>query len=226
MNILVHTQRVFYFPLKTKLRALLTTKRYHDMCQHEYLRPANRYLMTDIYDAPIWRKFMGAATYPIKRIGLQFCVDGVPAFAAGTLSLKPAVFMNLSLPPAVRSKAKYMILFMLLPDSLKGESQKKYYDFAAEFELNQLFHTGIDVGLPPLIKVKVFSTSLDTRGKEEINAMQSCMGYQTCPLCTHCWSKPIGRNRLVYDGYRCFLPVDDPGRDKVVTYNDNVYEYR
>ena len=67
---------------------------------------------------------------------------------------------------------------------------------------------------------------VDGKGKEEINAMQSCMEYQTCPLCTHCWSKPIGRNRLVYDGYRCFLPVDDPGRDKVVTYNDNVYEYR
>ena len=223
----MHTQRVFYFPLKAKLRALLATKRYHDMCQHEYLRPRNRYMMTDIYDALLWRKFMGPATYPIKRIGLQFCVDGVPAFAVGTLSLKPAVFMNLSLPPAVRSKAKYMILFMLLPDSLKGEAQKKYYDFAAEFELNQLFRTGIDVGLPPLIKVKVFSTSLDTRGKEEINAMQSCMGYQTCPLCTHSWSKPIGRNnKLVYDGYRCFLPVGDPGREKVVTYKDNVYEYR
>ena len=69
VNILVHTQRVFYFPLKAKLRSLLTTKRYHDMCQHEYLRPRSKSLsmMTDIYDALLWRKFMGPATYPISK---------------------------------------------------------------------------------------------------------------------------------------------------------------
>ena len=36
---------------------------------------------------------MGEVTFPILRIGLQFCIDAIPAFAAGTLSLKPAEFI-------------------------------------------------------------------------------------------------------------------------------------
>ena len=79
----------------------------------------------------------------MTRIGLLFCVDAIPAFAAGTLSLKPMEFINLSLPPGIRSKAENIMLLMLLPASLgKGRAQKKYYDFAAEFELIELATTG------------------------------------------------------------------------------------
>ena len=57
-----------------------------------------------------------------------------------------------------------IMLLMLLPSSLgKGKAQKKYYDFAAEFELNELATKGVDG-----IKVKVFTTSLDTKGREEL----------------------------------------------------------
>jgi len=107
---------------------------------------------------------MGEAQFPIQRIGLLFCVDGIPAFAAGTLSLKPMEFINLSLPPGVRCKAENILLMMLLPSSLlKGKAQKKYYDFAADFELNEWATTGVEG-----IKIKVFTTSMDTKGREEL----------------------------------------------------------
>ena len=95
--------------------------------------------------------------------GLQFCVDGIPAFSANTLSLKPAEFVNLSLPPTERYKVENMLLLMLLPSTMKGVDSKKYYDFAAKFELNEMFHAGIDG-----VKVKVFSTSMDTPGRAEL----------------------------------------------------------
>ena len=99
--------------------------------------------MSDVYDAPAWIEFMGSPTFPVTRIALLFCVDAIPAFAAGTLSLKPMEFINLSLPPGVRSKAENIMLMMLLPSSLaKGLAQKKYYDFAARYELNDLAMTG------------------------------------------------------------------------------------
>lgn len=89
---------------------------------------------------------MGPAFYPLQRIGLLFCVDAIPAFAAGTLSLKPMEFINLSLPPGVRTKAENIMLLMLIPSSLdKVLAQKKYYDFAAEFELNDLATKGLYV---------------------------------------------------------------------------------
>ena len=107
---------------------------------------------------------MGPVTFPNNRIGLQFCIDAIPAFAAGTLSLKPAEFINLSLPPAVRNKAENIILSMLMPANLaKGRSQKKYFDFIADYELSSLARTGIDG-----VKIKLFSASLDTKGREEI----------------------------------------------------------
>ena len=100
--------------------------------------------MSDVYDSPAWKQFMGSPTRVLKRIGLLFCVDAIPAFAAGTLSLKPMEFINLSLPPGIRSKADNIMLLMLLPANLpKGHAQKKYYDFAAAFELNDLSTTGI-----------------------------------------------------------------------------------
>ena len=83
-------------------------------------------------------------TFPNNRIGLLFCVDAIPAFAAGTLSLKPAEFINLSLPPAVRSLSENIMLLMLLPNNLaKGQSQKKYYDWSAQFELNDIVTNGL-----------------------------------------------------------------------------------
>lgn len=86
---------------------------------------------------------MGTPTFPNSRVGLLFCVDAIPAFAAGTLSLKPAEFINMSLPPGIRTKSENILLMMLLPNNLsKGAAQKKYYDFAAEFELNDMATKG------------------------------------------------------------------------------------
>ena len=127
----------------SKARALLRLQNYRDLCNHEYLRPSNKEFFADVYDSPAWQKFMGPATLSIVRIGLQCCVDAIPAFAIGTLSLKPVCFINLSLPPALRGAVKNALLLMLQPASLKGGQSKKYYDFASEYELNDLYHKGL-----------------------------------------------------------------------------------
>lgn len=99
--------------------------------------------MSDVYDTPAWKEFMGPPVFPNNRVGLLFCVDAIPAFAVGTLSLKPAEFINLSLPPGIRTKAENILLLMLLPNTLnKGAAQKKYYDFAAKFELKDIATKG------------------------------------------------------------------------------------
>ena len=78
----------------------------------------------------------------VVTAGLLFCIDGIPAFAANTVSLKPAEFVNLSLPPAVRSKVENMLLLMLLPSSMKAEDAKKYYDFASTYEFQDMYTNG------------------------------------------------------------------------------------
>lgn len=213
-------QRVFYFPLTPKLRALLRTKKYHDMCQHEFSRPRNRHLLTDVYDGTLWKKMMGPCNYPNERIGLLGCGDGIPAFAAGTHSLKPWMFKNMSLPPGVRSKLRYMLLWMLFDDTIKPQAQRKYFDWATSYELDELHHRGIDG-----VKVKIFTITMDTKGREEISGMQTCQAYQSCPVCTHAWSPPLSRG-VVADGFRAFLAEDDDGRQQKVTYKGLVYEYK
>ena len=168
-------ERVFFFPMKDRLEKLMSLRRYYSMCQHEFERPRNINYVTDVYDTPAWQKFMGPATFPIRRIGLQFCVDAIPAFAAGTLSLKPAEFINLSLPPSKRAKSENILLSMLLPANLpKGQPQKKYFDFIADFELNEMATDGIIDRIP--VKVKIFSTSMDTKGREELTGTLSVDG--------------------------------------------------
>lgn len=71
-------QRVFYFPLKPKLEALLRTDHYRQLCEHEFLRPCgdkDGNLMSDIYDTPSWKEFMGASVTPNRRIGTCWLVD-------------------------------------------------------------------------------------------------------------------------------------------------------
>ena len=141
--IVLYMQRVFYFPIKPRLQKLLKIPAYNQWLQHEFDRPRNKALVTDVYDTKAWHQYMGTPTFPCSRVGLLFCVDAIPAFAAGTLSLKPAEFINLSLPPGVRTKSENILLFMLLPNNLdKGAAQKKYYDFAAEYELIEMATIG------------------------------------------------------------------------------------
>ena len=117
------------------------------MLDHEYNRPRPRdpNIMYDVYDGPEWQKLMGTPTQPNDRIGLQGCSDGFQAFNCGSVSFSPIEFAILSLPPALRFRPEFMLLLALLPTGVKGSSQKKYYDFAASYELNTLFHTGIQV---------------------------------------------------------------------------------
>ena len=67
-------QRVFYFPMKRRLEALLRVPSYSKMLQHEFSRPKNDHLMSDVYDSPAWKTFMGEAVFPNNRIGV--CCGG------------------------------------------------------------------------------------------------------------------------------------------------------
>ena len=135
-------QTVLYFPIKPRLSALLKTKKYWNMCQHEAWRPHNPDIMTDVYDSPAWQRLMGPATFPNTRLGFQFCIDGIPAFAEGSHSVKPGTWVNLSLPPTERGKPENIMLLIVIPTAIKDPNVKKYYDFMATFELDDLFTNG------------------------------------------------------------------------------------
>ena len=62
-------QRVFYFPLKTKLKALLQLDAYRSMLNHEFCRDKGDDIMGDVYDAAAWQNFMGKVCFPNNRIG-------------------------------------------------------------------------------------------------------------------------------------------------------------
>lgn len=165
----IFLQRVFFFPLKARMKALLSTPKYWEMCQHEFTRPRNPHILSDVYDGTAWKSFMGECTYPNRRLGLLACGDGWPVFEANTLSLTPWMFQNLSLPPAARIKPKYILLYWLFDQGIKQEQQRKYFDFAASYELNDLYDNGIDG-----VKVKVFTATLDTKGREDVSGTCAC----------------------------------------------------
>ena len=100
----------------------------------------------------------------------QVCVDGVPPFGHNIKeSVKPVQAMIISLPPWVRTSAKYMLLQMLILAHLKGQAAKKYYDWAANYEINSLHGRGVEG-----VRVLVYGTTLDTPGRRELLQMQVC----------------------------------------------------
>lgn len=163
-------QQILYFPLQPRIKALMRTKKYFDMCQHEFLRPKphDPNVVADVYDSPAWRDFMGPATYPNKRLGFVFCIDAVPAFAEGSHSVKPGVFSNFSLPPTERGKPENMILLIVIPTKIKDPNVKKYFDFSATYELDDLFINGVEG-----VKIKIFTTTMDTPGRSELMGLLS-----------------------------------------------------
>lgn len=124
--------------------ALLRLPLFRKMLEYEFSRqkPHNRKIMSDVYDGQAWQEFVGSATAPCERIILQGCSDAIPAFQCGSLSLKPLMFSNFSVAPKFRMQAEFMFLYMLMPTSIKGFAQKKFFDYVAKRELNDLYETG------------------------------------------------------------------------------------
>lgn len=117
--------------------------KYREMLNHEFRRPRNDEWLCDVYDGSAWKELFGPPVFPNDRIGLLFCIDGIPAFnKENGKSLKPGFLMNLSLPPSERIKPKYIHMWFVMPTDIKGISQKKYYDFLAAWELNDLHFNG------------------------------------------------------------------------------------
>ena len=98
---------------------------------------------------------------------------------------------------------------------------KKYFDWAAAYELNDLANIGVDG-----VKVKVFGTSMDSPGRAEMVGMQGHMGYTSCCVCKHCFSPGIGRaKQCVFDGYRDFLQTGSVARQTRFNHENIVYQY-
>lgn len=203
-------EMLWYFPIKQKLRKLLQLPRFRKLLMYEVERKSRSRYSTDIFDAPRWSRVMGTCTRRLTRIGLQYCVDGIPAFKNNGLSVKPAEFMILSLPPEVRCRPKYMLLHMLIPANLKGQQLKKYYDWAAKFEMKSLHSRGVDG-----VRAIVYGTSLDAPGRAEILQMKNHGGYESCPHCHHVFSPGIF-SKPCFDGVRRFLPRNSRWRQRVV----------
>ena len=137
---------------------------------YESRRQTNDQFISDVYDAPRWKSMMGPPTERLERIGLQMCVDGVPPFGHNIReSVKPIQHNIVSLAPWLRTSEEFMLLQMLILAHLKGQAAKKYYDWAANYEMNDLKEHGVEG-----VRVLVYGTTLDTPGRRELLAMQVC----------------------------------------------------
>ena len=216
------TQQIcYYFPLREQLRQMLKLLEFRELLMHESRRSSRgKECMSDVYDSPRWQELMGDPTALLERICLQYCVDGVPAFSRMQCgSVKPAQCVILSLPPWLRYKARYMLVHMLVPAQLKGLAAKKYYDFAALYEMNELYWRGVGG-----VRVLLYGVTLDTPGRRELLSMQSVTAFYPCPHCLHTWQP--GLRRQVYGGYRRFLDIHSPWRQRDFYYCGHRYMFR
>ena len=112
-----------------------------------------------------------------------------------------------------------MLCLAIIPNGLKLQAAKKYYDFAAQYEMNDLHTHGVNG-----VRVIMFGTSLDCPGRKELLAMQSIQAYYPCHVCMHTWQP--GPDAVIYGGYRRFLPVEHPWRQKRFRFSECLFEFR
>ena len=80
----------------------------------------------------------------MHKIGLHYSTDGVKAFANRAKSFTPTEFRILSLPPTERRDPSNMLIHMIHETKLKPPQLAKYYDFAVQHELRDLYERGLD----------------------------------------------------------------------------------
>ena len=130
-------------------------------------------------------------------------VNGQTLFATQG-SVKPWLEANFNLPPWLRYQAEHMLVHALIPAKLKDAQARKYYDFAAVYEMNRLYREGVNG-----VRVVLYGTSLDSPGRRELLSMQLVSAYYCCPNCLHT-RQPGPYKKLVYGGYRRFLRPGHP----------------
>ena len=187
-----------------KFNGLLSIPAYRESLLHEWRRSKSPSHMSDVYDSPRWREKMGPPTPRLERVAIQGCVDSMPAHNRKNAgSVKPLQYVVLSLPPWIRYKPKHMLTQMLVVSHLKGDSAKKYYDWAATYEINDLHTTGVRG-----VRVIFYGMTLDTPGRREILCMQKESAFYPCPHCLHTWQP--GMCDQLCNRYRRFLALDSP----------------
>ena len=187
---------------------------------YESTRKSNPATMSDVYDSPRWRRIAGEPTDKLIRVLYQICVDAFPWSSRKYLgSVTPVQLFLASLPPWMRYKVQYMLVLMLLPPKVKGQAAKKYFGFAADYEMNDLHHVGVDG-----VRFLLYGSTLDTPGRRELLCMQAVTAFYPCPFCTHTWQP--GLRSQVYGGFRRFLPLHHPWRAKTFSFKGHLYEFR
>ena len=209
-----------YFPVRAQLQRLLSLRKFRRHLLYESKRKSAPEYISDVYDASRWQEKMGPPGDRLNRIGFQLCVDSFPMHARkGAGSAKPVQLMNLSLPPWLRCKQEYMLLLMLVPAHLKYKKSRKYYDFAADYEINDLHTNGVSG-----VRVILYGTTLDSPGRREVLNMQSVAAYYPCPHCLH--TALPGIRSLCHGGYRRYLAVRSRWRQQSFRFNGHTYEFQ
>ena len=215
----------WFFPLREQIRSLIQMPHFRECLMYEKIHRRLRRchsdnFMCDIFDSPRWQEFAGPPGNDLNRIVLHGCVDGCPMFdhREQVESAKPLQYFFINLPPWLRYKLQYMLVHALIPAELKGQSAKKYYDWFGT-EMTDLSRNGVDG-----VRIKLYGTTLDTPGRRELLNMQAVTAFYPCPHCLHTWQP--GLRSQVYGGYRRFLSVGSPWRQKTFRFNGQLYQFR
>ena len=100
-----------------------------------------------------------------------------------------------------------------------GQALKKYFDFAASYEMNNLHRHGVDG-----VRVILYGTTLDSPGRRELLNMQSVTAFYPCPHCLY--TPQSGVRGLVFGGFRRHLPMNSPWRQREFVYKGQKYMFR
>ena len=161
----------------------------------------------------------------MTRMGFLFCIDAFPAFhqkRKGAISLCPAEFINLSLPPNLRYDPDNILIWLIVPNELSARSQLKYFKYLTTHELNPLQTVGLQ-GPDGPVQIKIFAASLDLKGKEKFYNQNTVGSYCGCSTCTIHFDE--GPGGPIYAQARRYLEAGHALRNQRCNFKGQSFEF-
>ncbi|XP_021764701.1 uncharacterized protein LOC110729279 [Chenopodium quinoa] len=215
------TKVMRYFPLIPRLKRLyMSSKTVEDMRWH-FNRKDDKILRHPA-DGEAWKKFdekyIEFAADP-RSVILGLASDGFNTYRLmnTNYSTWPVVLIPYNLPPWLCMKPSSFILSIIIPGKFGPDMDIDVYLQPLIHELKLLWE-GVDAfdsysGSNFKLRAALHSTINDFPAYAMLSGW-STKGYKACPSCTHSTNSDRFCGKIIYPGYRKWLPIDHPYRSQ------------
>ncbi|XP_021747785.1 uncharacterized protein LOC110713633 isoform X6 [Chenopodium quinoa] len=227
---------LWYFPIVPRFRRLFSSPEdAKNLTWHANGRIKDDGMLRHPADSPQWIKIdkeFPEFAHEDRNLRLALATDGMNPFGcqSSSYSVWPVILVIYNLSPELCMKRKYMMLSMLISGPKQPGNDIDVYLAPLIEDLKMLWDTGVEVFDASHnenfnLRAMLFGTINDFPAYGNLSRYSN-KGYKACPICDDgmCDMYLNHSNKVIYPGYRQFLPSDHHYRRLKKAFNGKTEE--